>query len=52
MSFVDENPLQLWATQGVEDIMTAEQVSTLRAYRDGLISVYNNALSVRKEIED
>ena len=52
MTFVDENPLQLWATQGVEDIITAEQVATLRSYRDGLISVYNNALSVRKEIED
>lgn len=52
VDFINENPLQLWATQGVEGMLTAEQVTTLRSYRDGLMSVYQTALSVRKEIED
>ena len=36
VDFINENPLQLWATQGVEGMLTAEQVTTLRSYRDGL----------------
>ena len=49
---VENDPLQLWATQGVEGILTADQIATARADRDAMIELYNNAVSIRKEIED
>lgn len=52
IAFADSDPMQLWATQGVEGILTAEQIETARSYRDSMIDLYQSAVAARKEIEE
>ena len=52
IDFAKENPLQLWAAEGIEGMYTAEQIEALRQYRDGIISTYQKLAGLRKEVEE
>jgi hypothetical protein len=46
------NPMYMWATKGMEGTLTAEDITNLRTYRDGLSSVYNSLTALRKDVEE
>jgi hypothetical protein len=41
-----------FATGGLEGVLTAEDVTNLRTYRDGLNTTYTSMVALRKEVED
>jgi flagellar biosynthesis chaperone FliJ len=41
-----------FATGGLEGVLTAEDVTNLRTYRDGLNTTYTSMVELRKEIEE
>jgi hypothetical protein len=52
MSNMANNPMYLWATQGLEGVLTEEDVTNLRTYRDGLNTTYTSLVALRKEVEE
>jgi hypothetical protein len=46
------NPMYMWATQGLEGVLTEEDVTNLRTYRDGLNTAYTSLTALRKEVEE
>ena len=49
---LSEDPLQVWATGGIEGILTQAQVDALRDNRDGLADYMQQLIDLRDEIKD
>lgn len=49
---LSEDPLQVWATGGIEGILTQAQVDALRDNRDGLADYMQQLIDLREEIKD
>ena len=49
---LSNDPLQVWATGGLEDVLTQDQVDALRENRDGLMDYMQQLIDLREEIKD
>ena len=49
---LSDDPLQVWATGGIEGILTQAQVDALRENRDGLADYMQQLIDLRDEIKD
>ena len=49
---LSDDPFQVWATGGLEDVLTADQVDLLRDNRDGLADYMQQLIDLREEIKD
>lgn len=49
---LSDDPLQVWATGGIEGILTQAQVDALRDNRDGLADYMQQLIDLRDEIKD
>lgn len=49
---LSDDPFQIWATGGLEDVLTQDQVDLLRDNRDGLADYMQQLIDLREEIKD
>ena len=49
---LSDDPLHTWATGGLEDVLTQDQVDALRENRDGLADYMQQLVDLREEIRD
>lgn len=49
---LSDDPFQVWATGGLEDVLTQDQVDLLRDNRDGLADYMQQLIDLREEIKD
>ena len=49
---LSDDPFQIWATGGLEDVLTQDQVDLLRNNRDGLADYMQQLIDLREEIKD
>ena len=49
---LSDDPFQAWATGGLDDVLTADQVDALRENRDGLMDYMQQLLDLRQTMQD